>query len=396
MTSSWVRRYGYMIAPSPTKPWIYRLQAGGYLVRTPKTTRVLPGAALADAVKVRDSLLSSTKAVVSLPLFSEFAASLLEERILKGDIESEATIERWTDALEHFLIPAFGALRVDKLSYATVQQWTVEVAKWFKTGRPGSKKASLSPATANGVLRILRTICNEMTLRHRLEANPFEGINMFRERDPYGPQNPNSVTPETLREWLAVAKRDYPQHYAIMALGFVTGRRPGELRALRWTDIDWKTGVITIAHAHSRKTQIKGTKTGTVTQVTVPREMLDILEEHRENLGKTKGPSRSKNQRPQKMRESEFVFPSTTGGIRSRSALDKPFQSIAKKLGVAHKVTPRAMRRSFQDLARAAQVEGLVTRSISGHKTEKMQQHYSTVANTEQHEGLSRMLELVK
>jgi hypothetical protein len=39
----------------------------------------------------------------------------------------------------------------------------------------------------------------------------------------------------------------------------------------------------------------------------------------------------------------------------------------------------RALRRTFNDRARAAQVNDLVTRSISGHLTEKMQTHYSTV-----------------
>ena len=41
------------------------------------------------------------------------------------------------------------------------------------------------------------------------------------------------------------------------------------------------------------------------------------------------------------------------------------------------------MRRTFQDLARAAEVKDLVTRAISGHATETMQHHYSTVAAEE-------------
>jgi hypothetical protein len=38
------------------------------------------------------------------------------------------------------------------------------------------------------------------------------------------------------------------------------------------------------------------------------------------------------------------------------------------------------MRRTFQDLARAAEVRDIVTRSASGHSTEAMQRHYSTVS----------------
>jgi hypothetical protein len=52
---------------------------------------------------------------------------------------------------------------------------------------------------------------------------------------------------------------------------------------------------------------------------------------------------------------------------------------VATELGITKHLTQRALRRTFNDLARAAQVTDLVTRSISGHLTEKMQAHYSTV-----------------
>jgi hypothetical protein len=52
------------------------------------------------------------------------------------------------------------------------------------------------------------------------------------------------------------------------------------------------------------------------------------------------------------------------------------------------------MRRTFQDLCRAAQVGDLVTRSISGHATEAMQRHYSTVAFDEQRRGIASVIQL--
>ncbi len=47
------------------------------------------------------------------------------------------------------------------------------------------------------------------------------------------------------------------------------------------------------------------------------------------------------------MRDSIFLFPSTTGGMRSRSALDKPFRDVLKALGWTVRLTPRGMRRTF-------------------------------------------------
>jgi len=74
--------------------------------------------------------------------------------------------------------------------------------------------------------------------------------------------------------------------------------------------------------------------------------------------------------------------------------LVKPFRVVKKALGLRKRVTPRAMRRTFQDLARAAAVGDLVTRSISGHATEEMQRHYSTVGETEQRDSLARVVSL--
>ncbi len=72
--------------------------------------------------------------------------------------------------------------------------------------------------------------------------------------------------------------------------------------------------------------------------------------------------------------------------------LQKPFALVSKQLGLRKHISPRAMRRTFQDLARAAEVKDIVTRSISGHATEEMQQHYSTVNPDEMRSGLAKVI----
>jgi hypothetical protein len=104
-------------------------------------------------------------------------------------------------------------------------------------------------------------------------------------------------------------------------------------------------------------------------------------------------------------RHSELLFPSEKGGFRTHSVLDKPFQQVREAINerhekdpvkhpvsISYRVTPRAMRRTFQDLARAAEVKDLVARSISGHATEKMQHRYSTVSPEEQRNAVARLV----
>jgi integrase len=93
---------------------------------------------------------------------------------------------------------------------------------------------------------------------------------------------------------------------------------------------------------------------------------------------------------------SELLFPGEDGSFRSESFLKKAVAEVGGLIGLKKKFTPRGMRRTFNDLARVANVEALVTRSISGHLTEQMREHYSTVSPGEQRESIGRVLRLVQ
>ena len=105
------------------------------------------------------------------------------------------------------------------------------------------------------------------------------------------------------------------------------------------------------------------TKTKKRQKLFLPKELMEVLRWHVEQ------------QIPERIRvESDLLFPSETGGFRSRSILDKPFRKVAAAINLGKLVTPRGMRRTYQDLARAAEMKDLVTRAISGHATEQMRQ----------------------
>ena len=94
------------------------------------------------------------------------------------------------------------------------------------------------------------------------------------------------------------------------------------------------------------------------------------------------------------MRESELLFPSETGGFRSAMVLDKPFKDVCQHLALGKTVTARAMRRTFQDHARRASIDGLIQRSICGHLTEEMTERYSSVAQVEVEAALGKVVSL--
>jgi site-specific recombinase XerD len=95
------------------------------------------------------------------------------------------------------------------------------------------------------------------------------------------------------------------------------------------------------------------------------------------------------------MERSELLFPSEVGGFRSNSTLTEPFKAVAKAMGLKKQISPKAMRRSFQDAMREAQVANVVVRSM-GHLTDRMQQRYSTAQGHEQEQAIARIVDLTR
>jgi len=118
--------------------------------------------------------------------------------------------------------------------------------------------------------------------------------------------------------------------------------------------------------------------------IDLPEELMAVLRWHVETQLRTP-----------EQKESDLLFPSDEGGFRTQKVLNQSMAEVAAEVGITKHITQKALRRTFNDLARAAQVNDLVTRSISAHLTEKMQAHYSTVNGGEQREALAKVIRLV-
>jgi hypothetical protein len=121
-----------------------------------------------------------------------------------------------------------------------------------------------------------------------------------------------------------------------------------------------------------------------VVVVDLPKEVADVLQQHIAELDKMA-----------LTRMSDLLFPSLiTGELQCKSALQKPFNNVAKALGLTKRITPKAMRRSFKDIARAAGVEAVVRKAVSGHATDRMEQHYSTAGAGEKKAAVAAVVSI--
>jgi len=105
-----------------------------------------------------------------------------------------------------------------------------------------------------------------------------------------------------------------------------------------------------VRRSQTRRHEVmSATTTGRDQTIHLPPALVDMLGAHADALP------------PGRMRDSELLFPTQRGGHRSGSCLTRPFLTVAKAIGMTYPVSPRAMRRTFQDLAREAGVRDVVT-----------------------------------
>lgn len=406
--TKWVQRWKNWVAPSRF-PNVWKLKQGGHLVRarvTDPTTgkkkeirKVLPTDEL-SALNWLEAERARIKAgLVSAPLhqmrFADYVYSLVERKLKSGEIKSAKGKERWKYTLEHLVggtngkesekyVVGFGEMFIDKIHVSNVERWKADIGELLQGG-------DYAPTTANGWLAILRVIMKAAKREFDLKHLATEGVTDFdtSEHVVYSEEEPNSLEPPEVPVFLAMLKEMYPQHFAMSFLGFATGLRPSSLRPLRRTgaapDILWDKNRMLVRRSQTLGDDVmQTTKQKQRYGIDLPEEAITVLQWHVDTQLTTP-----------EQQNSELLFPSVTGGFRSPSVLTKPFDDVAEAIGLGKRFTQRGMRRTFNDLARAAKVEAFVTRSISGHLTDRMHELYSTVNATEQRAGIAKVIDLM-
>ncbi len=406
---NWTKRWKSWVKPTRF-PGVWKRREGGHLVRArvsdPLTgrlkdiRRVLPDASEMSALqwlegereRIRSGVVKSQQPSVH---FGDFAVELFEKKKGPGGkIKSGAGRTRWKSTLEHLIagtrgekagkhVRGFGEMYIDKVQPDHIEVWRTGIAELIDAG-------DFAPTTANGWLSILRVIFKAAKRQLRLDHLATEYIENFDESEhaTYTEEEPNALPAKRVGEFLNALRDLYPQHYAMTYLGFITGLRPSSLRPLRrqgqFADVVWDKHRILVRRSQTVGDEVMNTtKQKRRYAIDLPEDAIQVLQWHVETQLTTP-----------EQQASELLFPSVTGGFRAPTVLNKPFADAAHAIDLGFTFTQRGMRRTFNDLARHAKIEALVTRSISGHLTERMQHHYSTVASQEQRESIAKVIDL--
>lgn len=317
----------------------------------------------------RDGTYEAESQITLSEAVTEFCNTRLEQKKWKSNTYSTNKIFQ-----EKLIDPQLGKKRVTRLRPKEIQTWADQLSK--------QKAAS----TVSSTLSIVRGALKRMVLLGVIPLNPAEPVEV-RERTK---GEEDAWTLEEVQEILD-ATRDDPMWHAFYLLGFNTGMRPGELRALRWSDITWEANLVTCARTITKDENGREV-VGTTTKTGKPRSLV-IGEAVAEALKRWKA-IQNEHRLMQGNWQDTMVFDRGDGrfipGTTLISKHDKLFANLK-----APRYRPHAMRHTYATLEDEIGASPGVTRARLGHASEAMRMRYTHAQINAQKAAAERVAQLL-
>ncbi len=256
----------------------------------------------------------------------------------------------YTNYIENHIIPGIGSVPLEKLTTIQIQRFYNNLQKSGRVQRknfPELRDKSLSPRVVRGVHTLLHNCLEQAVAERLILTNPAQGCKL-----PQLEKKEMKILPqEKIGMYLAEAERR--GLLAAFYLELTTGLRRGELLGLKWTDVDLDRGVLKIQRAISRqngKVVEAPLKTKNAYR-TLPMsaDAIDVLMQQRRKTG-----------------NSEWVFPSPTGGPMSPDSVLHMLQRVLKRAGLP-RIRFHDLRHTFATMALQNGVDVKTVSSMLGH-----------------------------
>lgn len=247
----------------------------------------------------------------------------------------------------HRITERIGGLFLGKLTPMDIQR--------FANNLP----ADWSPFTRRDVYKVLHMALRQAVKWRLLPYDPSAGV-----KAPPVPKREMTVwTKDEAERFLAAANEN--RFGALFRLTVMTGMRQGELLGLRWSDVDFETGMVQVTHslvwpAH-QPPQLKNPKTrSSQRRIPLDAETLDVLRVHRVRQLKDRlaaGPE---------WEDLDLVFPGPNGGYQRKKSLGQNMRPICRKADVPV-IRFHDLRHTQATLLLAANVHPKVVAERLGH-----------------------------
>jgi integrase len=179
-----------------------------------------------------------------------------------------STRRGYRGALDLYLVPAFGALRLEQLGPQTIQRWLTQ----HKTEHGARRRVALAHA-------VLRSALSDAKRMQLVSINAAELVKVPKPKS----REIKSLTVEQASAFLAVASKH--RLGALFSVALACGLRLGEATGLSWDDVDLTTGEVRIRQQLQKvgkRLVLQELKTAKSRRtLALPQRCLDALRAHR-------------------------------------------------------------------------------------------------------------------
>jgi len=262
-----------------------------------------------------------------LPTAVPITVATLIDRYQQDPLEQErlafSTKLSYTSFLKNWILPAWGAHRLEEVHTMRVEQWLRDL--------------TLEPTTKRHIRNLMHVVFESAARWELIQANPISRVRQGGCRR----ADPEILTVEEFQALLN-AITDLRVRTLVILAGCL-GLTRSELTGLRWSDFDWTNAVLTIqrgvvnCHVGNPKT------TARRKPVPLAPELVAVLEHWRRNTAYRA--------------DSDWVFASELKGgaepVWLDSLLKKHVQPAAKRAGLSKRVGWHLLRHGYSTLLRA-------------------------------------------
>jgi integrase len=270
------------------------------------------------------------------PTLAEFSTDFMEKYARVENKPSE--VRSKTTVFNKHLIPFFGEMKLSEISRRDIDA--------FKAAKVAQ---GLKPKTINNMLTILRRC-----LYIAVEWEVIEHVPKVKWLK--APEPDFDFLDFDEAERLLQAAKAEPEWYVMMLTGLRTGLRIGELRALRWQDVDLVAGRLSVRQAVA-KNDLGTPKSGRKRTIELGRDIQAALKKHRHLRG-------------------ELVFCQPDGRMLTENECKHPMRRTCRRAGL-RLIGWHTLRHTFAShlVMRGAPLKAV--QELLGHADIRMTMRYS-------------------
>ena len=250
--------------------------------------------------------------------------------------------------IDHHIAPNIGDLPLEKLTTMDLQKLYRKLLNKGRVDRVEAKQQpkGLSAKTVRNINQVISSAMDFAVAQKIIPENPCKAVALPKVEH----REMQTIPAEQLQAFLQEAKATgvYEMYYIALA----TGLRRGELLGLKWTDIDWKNGIIKVrrqvARVDGQIVEAPLKTKNSYRAVTISQQAIEVLKQQKETTN------------------DQYVFPSPNGGPISPDSVNNMLKRVLARAGIP-KVRFHDLRHTFATIALQNGVDIKTVSGMLGH-----------------------------